>query len=117
MLASCNQRAPNLARHTPPSYGVKIKYAERQPIKFPDFTIEFVGQKPPRFYEKYPRNEFRITGNGQVQEVSWGRDRGDVGRVKFKVGDDNYLMELIGSLKFGVLGEYVMVIWKNSEGF
>lgn len=114
-LASCNERIPNLARNSQPSYGMKIKYAERQPIKFPDFTIEFVGQKPPRFYERYPRNEFRITRGGEVQEVSWGRDRGDVGRVKFKVGDDNYLMELIGSQKFGVLGENVLVIWKNSD--
>jgi hypothetical protein len=113
-LASCTER---LARYTEPSYGVKIKYAVRQPIKFPDFTIEFVEQKPPRFYERYPRQEFRITGAGKVQEVSWGRDRGDVGRVKFKVGDDNYIMELIGSQKYGALGENVMVIWKNSEGF
>lgn len=75
-LVSCNERIPNLDRNIQPSYGVKIKYAERKPLRFPDFTIEFIGQKPPRFYERYPRQEFRITGAVEVQEVSWGRDRG-----------------------------------------
>jgi hypothetical protein len=94
---------------------VKIKYAEGQPIKFPDFTIEFVGEKPPRSYEEYPRHEFRITREGEVQDVSWGRDRGDIGRVKFRVGGDNYLMELIGSQEYGFIGVNVLVIWKNPE--
>jgi hypothetical protein len=26
-----------------------------------------------------------------VQEVSWGRDQGDIGRVKFKVGEERGL--------------------------
>ena len=112
-LAGCHEQIPDPARNTQASYGVKIKYTQGQPIEFPDFTIEFVGQKPPRSYEKYPRHEFRVMRQGEVQEVSWGRDRGDIGRVKFKVGDNNYLMELIGSQEYGFMGENVLAIWKN----
>lgn len=112
-LASCHEQIPNSSLDTQAGYGVKIKYTEGQPIKFPDFTIEFVGEKPPRSYEKYPRHQFRITREGEIQDVFWGRDRGDIGRVKFKVGDNNYLMELIGSQEYGFMGENVLVIWKN----
>ena len=114
-LSGCHKQILNPSLDTRPSYGVKIKYAEGQPIAFPDFTIEFVGEKPPRSYENYPRHEFRIMRKGEVQNVSWGRDQGDIGRVKFKVGDNNYLMELIGSQQYGLLGENVLVIWKNPE--
>jgi hypothetical protein len=33
--------------------------------------------------------------------------------VKFKVGGDTYLMELVGSQEYGYLGVNTMVIWKN----
>ena len=112
-LAGCREQIPTPSPDTQPSYGIKIDYAEGRQIKFPDFTIEFVGEKAPRSYEKYPRHEFRVTRGDEVQEVSWGRDRGDIGRVRFKVGDDNYLMELIGSQEYGFIGKNVMVIWKN----
>jgi hypothetical protein len=114
-LAGCHEQVLNPSLDTQPSYGVKVKYAKGQPIEFPDFTIEFVGEKPPRSYENYPRHEFKITRKAEVQDVSWGRDQGDIGRVKFKVGDNNYLMELVGSQEYGFMGENVLVIWKNPE--
>ena len=113
MLIGCNKQETPPPLGARPSYGAKVSYAEGVKIAYPDFTIEFVGEKQPRSYEKYPRHEFRIMIGGEVHEVSWGRDRGDVGRVKFKFGDDTYLMELVGSQEYGSLGENVMVIWKN----
>jgi hypothetical protein len=113
VLTSCHKQVTPPPPAAQPSYGAKIRYAGGQKIEYPDFTIEFIGEKPPRHYEKYPRREFRITGGGEVQEVSWGRDYGDIGRVKFKVGGDRYMMELVGSIEHGFLGEDVMVVWKN----
>lgn len=120
VLTSCqslNRESDSTARAT---YGAKVKYDRGQIIEFPDFTIEFLGEKPARSYEKYSRHEFRITKGPETKDVSWGRDEGDIGRVKFLLGGDNFLMELIGSQKYGVLGEKVLVIWKNpdeSRGF
>ena len=111
--AGCHKPAAPSSATAQPSYGAPVRYAEGQKIEFPDFTVEFVGERPPRSYEKYPRHQFRIVRGGEVQEVSWGRDRGDIGRVKFKVGGDTYLMELVGSQQFGHLGKNIMVIWKN----
>ena len=113
VLAGCQKQATSPPLETQPSYGAKVRYAESRKIEYPDFTIEFVGEKPPRSYERYPRHEFRVMSGGEVQAVSWGRDRGDIGRVKFKVGGDSYLMELVGSQEYGFLGENVMVIWKH----
>ena len=113
MLSGCNQLAAPPPLLAQPSYGAPVKYAAGRKLEFPDFTIEFVGEKQPRSYEKYTRHEFRLMIGGEVHEVSWGRDRGDVGRVMFKINDDTYLMELVGSQEYGYLGENVMVIWKN----
>ena len=113
VLIGCNKQATPPPVAAQPSYGAKVSYAEGAKIEYPDFTIEFVGEKPPRSYEKFPRHEFRVMNGGEVREVSWGRDEGDIGWVKFQVGGDRYLMELVGSQQYGYLGEKVMVIWKN----
>ena len=116
VLMSCRGRNVQSNSSTKVSYGTKVKYAEGQKIEFPDFAIEFLGEKTARNHEKYSRDEFRITKGNEVKEVSWGRDEGDIGRVKFKLGDDNYLMELIGSQTYGFMGKNVLVVWKNPAG-
>ena len=48
-LLACNQAsAPQI------KYGEKIKYAQGQPLNFPDLTLEFVGIKesPPQIYTR-----------------------------------------------------------------
>jgi len=111
-LSGC-QRQTMVPSGSHPDYGAKVTYAQGHKLEYPNFSVEFVGEKPPRSYDKYPREEFRISGGGEVQEISWGRDQGDIGRVKFSVAGENYLMELVGSQQYGVLDQGVMVIWKN----
>jgi hypothetical protein len=119
MFTGCPGRKPTTdsnadssANPVAPAYGVKIKFAKGQKIELPDFTIECMGEQPPRSYEKYTRQEFRITWDNQEMEESWGKDEGDIGRVIFNVKHDKYMMEFIYSHKLGYLGPNVLVVWQ-----
>ncbi len=44
-LLACAAASDSYATSEKASYGTRVKYRARQKIEFPDFTIEFVGER------------------------------------------------------------------------
>ena len=100
------------------SYGTRVKYQPRQKIEFPDFTVEYVGERR-QSVSAYPRGffyyDFKVR-NANVEEiVSWSSGTGDIGPVEFEIGGKRFLLELRASDKFGKLEENELVISKSDD--
>ena len=97
-------------------YGKKIKYAQGQPLTFPDFTLEFMGitESPPS--EVYPRSmysyDFMVSQGSQTQMISWSSGTGDNGPTLFELDGNRYALELAMSDKLGSLKENELVLWR-----
>ncbi len=63
-------------------YGEKLKFAKNVKIAFPDFTLEYTGQRR-ETSEKYPRGflfyDFKATFEGGSVPFSWSSGTGDIG--------------------------------------
>jgi hypothetical protein len=98
------------------SYGVKVSYAQGQPLEFPDFSLEFLGQRKeadPNFSRGFLFYDFRVSRGSQVQTISWSSGTGDIGPTRFDVAGQPYLLERVYSDTLGWLEEDEMVIWKG----
>jgi hypothetical protein len=99
-----------------PAYGVKVTYALGQPLEFPDFTLEFLGQRKesdPKFPAGFTFFDFRLSREGQIQTVSWSSGAGDIGPTLFEFGGHSYRLERAYSDEFGWLKDDEVVIWKD----
>jgi hypothetical protein len=98
------------------SYGTRVKYRLDQKIEFPDFTIQYVGERR-KDTPAYPRGflyyDFKVRTPRIEKIVSWSSGTGDIGPAELEIGGKRFLLELRRSDKLGKLNENELVIWKS----
>jgi hypothetical protein len=99
------------------SYGTRVKYRVGKKIEFPDFTIEYVGERR-KSLPVYPRGflnyDFNVSQGKAEKMVSWTSGTGDIGPVDFEIGGKQYQLELRHSDKLGKLKDNELVIWQSN---
>ena len=92
-----------------------MKYQAGQKIEFPDFTVEYVGERR-KSLPVYPRGflyyDFKVRTANIEKVVSWSSGTGDIGPVEFEIGGKHYQLELRHSDKLGKLNDNELVIWQ-----
>jgi hypothetical protein len=98
------------------SYGTRVKYGAGKKIEFPDFTVEYVGERR-QSSPAYPRGflyyDFKVSTGKTEKTVSWTAGTGDIGPVEFDIGGKHYQLELRRSDKLGKLNDNELVIWQG----
>jgi len=111
--------ACNRASTKPPGYGVKIQYAQGQPLNFPDVTLEFVGKRETPPSSDYPRSmtfyDFKVYQGSQSQLISWSAGTGDIGPTLFELAGNTFALELAMSDELGILDENELVLWRVDD--
>ena len=96
-----------------------MKYGSGKKIEFPDFMIEYVGERR-QSSPTYPRGflyyDFKVSGGKTKKIISWTAGTGDIGPVAFEVGGKRYQLELRHSDKLGKLNDNELVIWQGNPG-
>lgn len=97
-------------------YGEKVKFTKGTKIVFPDFVLEYLGQRR-ESSQKYPRGflfcDFAATVEGGSVKFSWSDGTGDIGPVAFEIIQKRFSLELKRSDKLGPLKDDQLVVWKN----
>ena len=93
--------------------GAKVSYKKDTPVQFGAFSLTFIGQRRVTL-EKYPRGflyyDFRLTDPHGTQTISWSSGTGEIAPLRFKVGSEEFELELQRSDKLGKLKENEMVV-------
>jgi len=101
------------------SYGTRVKYQAGQKIEFPDFTVEYVGERRTSL-PAYPRGflyyDFKVRTANVEKVVSWSSGTGDIAPVDFEIGSKRFFLELRRSDKLGKLSNDELVISPASAG-
>jgi hypothetical protein len=101
------------------SYGTRVKYQAGQKIEFPDFTVEYVGERRTSL-PAYPRGflyyDFKVRTANVEKVVSWSSGTGDIAPVDFEIGSKRFFLELRRSDKLGKLNKDELVIRPASAG-
>jgi hypothetical protein len=96
------------------AYGTRVKCRPGEKIEFPDFTIDYVGERR-QSTPAYPRGflyyDFKVRTANIEKVVSWSSGTGDIGPVAFEIGGKRFLLELRRSDKLGKLQDNELVIW------
>lgn len=98
------------------SYGTRVKYATGNKIEFPNFTIEYVGerrQNSPMYPRGFLYYDFKVSSGNTEKTISWTAGTGDIGPVAFELGGKRYHLELRRSDKLGKLNDNELVIWQS----
>ena len=110
-LASCGHAEQNA------SYGTRVKYRAREKIDFPDFTVEYLGERR-KTLPVYPRGflyyDFKITRGKTERVVSWTTGTGIIDPTDFEFDGKRYHLELRRSEKLGKLNDNELVIWQGN---
>ena len=110
-VASCGHAEQNA------SYGTRVKYRASQKIEFPDFTIEYIGERR-KTLPVYPRGflyyDFKITRGKTDKVVSWTTGTGIIAPTDFEFDGKPYHLELRRSEKLGKLKDNELVIWQGN---
>jgi hypothetical protein len=100
------------------SYGTRVKYQLEQKIEFPDFTVEYVGERR-KAVSVYPRGflyyYFKVSKGNTEKMVSWTTGTGVIDPIDFEFDGKHYQLELRHSDKLGKLKENELVIWKSNR--
>lgn len=95
-------------------YGQPITIKEGQTIEFPNFTIEYLGERHEMFPE-YPAgflyDDFEINSGGEKKVASWTAGTGDIGPVYFEFQGQSYVIEKVYSQILPLLNEGEILIW------
>jgi hypothetical protein len=109
-VASCGHAETNA------SYGTRVKYRASQKIDFPDFTVEYLGERR-KTLPVYPRGflyyDFKITMGKTEKVVSWTTGTGIIDPTDFEFDGKRYHLELRRSEKLGKLNDNQLVIWQG----
>ena len=112
-LSGCasNQQADGKAE----KYGEIISYSKDKEIKYPDFSIKFLGErkedKPPISMTFY---DFEIVKGETRKKIFWTSGTGDIGPTAFELTGTEYLLELGVSDIHRALSENKLVIWTRA---
>jgi hypothetical protein len=97
------------------SYGTRVKYRLGQKIEFPDFAIEYVGERQ-KSVPVYPRPfiyyDFKVSKGKTEKMISWTTGTGVIDPTDFEIAGKHYQLELRRSDKLGKLEENELVIWQ-----
>jgi hypothetical protein len=97
------------------SYGTRVKYRAGQKIEFPDFAIEYVGERQ-KSVPVYPRPfiyyDFKVSKGKTEKMISWTTGTGVIDPTDFEIAGKHYQLELRRSDKLGKLEENELVIWQ-----
>ncbi len=100
------------------SYGTKVKYRPGEKIEFPDFTVEYVGERR-KTVPVYPRGflyyDFKVSKGKTEKMVSWTTGTGFIDPTDFEIDGKHYQPELRRSDKLGKLKENELAIWKTNR--
>ena len=98
------------------SYGTRVKYATGKRIDFPNFTIEYVGERR-KTLPVYPRGflyyDFKLRNGSTEKMVSWTSGTGLIAPMQFEIGGKHYQLELRHSDKLGKLADNELVVWQG----
>ena len=97
------------------SYGTRVKYRAGQKIEFPDFTVEYVGerwQSTPAYPRGFLYYDFKVSRGKSEKVISWTTGTGVIDPTDFEIDGKRYLLELRHSDKLGKLKENELVIWQ-----
>ena len=99
------------------SYGTRVKYRAGQKIEFPDFTVEYVGERR-KSLPVYPRGflyyDFKVSRGKSEKVISWTTGTGIIDPTDFEFDRKRYHLELRRSEKLGKLNDNELVIWQGS---
>ena len=99
------------------SYGTRVKYRAGEKIEFPDFTVEYVGERR-KTVPVYPRGflyyDFKVSKGKAEKVVSWTTGTGIIDPTDFDFDGKSYYLELRRSEKLGKLSDYELVIWEGN---
>jgi signal peptidase I len=97
------------------SYGTRVKYRPGEKIEFPDFTVEYVGERR-KTVPVYPRGflyyDFKVSKGKTEKVVSWTTGTGVIDPTDFEIDGKHYQLELRRSEKLGKLKDDELVIWQ-----
>jgi hypothetical protein len=99
------------------SYGTRVKYRVGKKIEFPDFTVEYVGERR-KSLPVYPRGflyyDFKVSKGKSEKVISWTTGTGIIDPTDFEFDGKRYHLELRRSEKLGKLNDNELVIWQGS---
>ena len=99
------------------SYGTHVKYRTGEKIEFPDFTVEYVGERR-KTVPVYPRGflyyDFKVSKGNTEKVVSWTTGTGIIDPTDFEFDGKRYHLELRRSEKLGKLKDNELVIWQGN---
>jgi hypothetical protein len=99
------------------SYGTRVKYPSGEKIEFPDFTVEYVGERR-KTVAVYPRGflyyDFKVSKGKTEKMVSWTTGTGVIDPTDFEIDRKHYQLELRRSDKLGRLRENELAIWQTN---
>lgn len=119
LLLGCVVPLPKVLSNNAPlqsgvaAYGEKVVYAPGQLIRFPDFTLTYVGTRHESsaiFPHGFDFHDFQIQRASESYTVSWSSGTGEVGPTFFAVHGQTYRLELVYSDQFTWLGDHELVI-------
>ena len=97
------------------SYGTRVQYRPGQKIEFPDFTVEYLGERR-KSLPVYPRGflyyDFKVSKGKAEKMVSWTTGTGVIDPTDFEIDGKHYQLELRRSDNLGKLEENELVIWQ-----
>jgi hypothetical protein len=99
------------------SYGTRVKYTAGQKIEFPDFRVEYLGERR-KSLPVYPRGflyyDFKLSKGKTEKVISWTTGTGIIDPTDFEFDGKRYHLELRRSEKLGKLNDNELVIWQGS---
>jgi hypothetical protein len=99
------------------SYGTRVKYRAGRKIEFPDFKVEYVGERW-KTVPVYPRGflyyDFKVSKGKTEKMISWTTGTGIIDPTDFEFDGKRYHLELRRSEKLGKLSDNELVIWEGS---
>ncbi|MEP6671281.1 MAG: hypothetical protein ABJF10_19115 [Chthoniobacter sp.] len=93
--------------------GAKVSYKKDTPVQFAAFTLTYIGERrvvTPKFPPGMTFYDFRLMSAQGNQTISWTSGTGDIGPTIFKVGSEQFTLELKRSDKLGRLKENELVV-------
>jgi hypothetical protein len=94
-------------------YGTKVSFAKARPLKFPHFTIRYVGERrgtSPRYPRGFLNRDFIVSAGSERIVVSWSAGTGDIGPALFTIAGKKFGLELVQSDSLGKLKPNELVI-------
>jgi hypothetical protein len=99
------------------SYGTRVQYRPGEKIDFPDFTVEFVGERR-KTVPVYPRGflyyDFKVSKGKAEKVISWTTGTGIIDPTDLEFDGKSYHLELHRSEKLGKLKDNELVIWQGN---